>query len=182
MMSMGLFSLLLDVQQGIKMVADISGLSYFAPILAFLVVFVVIFALLYKTKLLGENAWFQLFVSFLISTIFVSAAGVRDYVLTITPWFGALVVSLFFILFFIGFVGKPVEGMTKGIGIVFILALIVVFLISGFIVFSDVIAPYLPGGIRAEGIYSSRVVGALLLVGITAIVSWVLVRSAVKKE
>ena len=99
---------------------DVSGISYFAPLLAFLVVFVIVFALLNKTKLLGENAFIQLFVSFVIGTIFVSAAGVRNYVLVITPWFGALVVSLFFILFIIGFVGKPVEGMTKGVGIAFV--------------------------------------------------------------
>lgn len=163
------------------MVVDISGISYFAPILAFLVVFVIIFALLNKTKLIGENAFIQIFVSFLIGTIFVSAAGVRDYVLTITPWFGLLIISLFFVLFVIGFVGKPVEFMTKGIGIIFILLLIIVFLVSGFVVFSETLAPYLPGG-RESWVYSSRVVGALLLVVISAIVSGVLVRHAKEKK
>ena len=69
---------------------DVSGISYFAPILAFLIVFVIIFAVLNKTKIFGEvNNWVLLFVSFLVATVFVSAAGVRDYVLTITPWFAA---------------------------------------------------------------------------------------------
>lgn len=161
------------------MAVDISGISYFAPILAFLVVFVVVFALLNKTKLLGESGGIQLFVSFLIATIFVSAGGVRDYVLTITPWFGALVVSLFFVLFLLGFVGKPIEGMTKGIGIVFVSALVVVFLVSGFVVFSNVLWPYLPGGGNVASlreIYNSRAFGALLLVGLSALVSWVLVK------
>ncbi len=157
------------------MPVDISGISYFAPLLAFLVVFVIVFALLNKTKLLGENAFIQLFVSFVIGTIFVSAAGVRDYVLTITPWFAVLIVSLFFVLFVIGFVGKPAESMTKGVGIVFILLLIIIFLFSGFVVFSEFLIPYLPGG-PASWIYSSRVVGALLLLVISAIVSWILVR------
>ena len=159
------------------MAIDISWISYFAPILAFLIVFVILFALLNRTKLLGENAWLQLFVSFLISTIFVSGAGVRDYVLTITPWFALLIVSLFFVLFIVGFVGKSAEFMQKGIGIAFILVLIVIFLVSGFIVFSDVIGPYLPGGVAGELIYTSRVFGALLLLAICAIVSWVLVVS-----
>src|SRR3989338_3911493 len=148
------------------MAADISGLSYFAPILAFLIVAVVIFAVLNKTKLLGESAWGNAIVALIIATVFISAAGVRDYVLIITPWFAALLVSLFFILFFIGFIGKPVEGMTKGMGILFVVLLLVVFLVSGFVVFSDVIQPFLPGGIKAgsfKEIYNSRVFGGVLL-------------------
>ena len=164
------------------MALDISWISYFAPLWAFLIVFVILFALLYRTKLLGENAWLQLFISFLISTIFVSAAGVRDYVLTITPWFALLIVSLFFVLFIIGFVGKPSEFMQKGVGIAFVLVLIVIFLVSGFIVFSDVLGPYLPGNPAGDLIYTSRVFGALLLLVICAIVSWVLVASNKKEK
>lgn len=167
------------------MAVDVSGLGYFAPILAFLVVVTVVFAVLNKTKLLGENLLGQLFVSFLVATIFVSAAGVREYVLTITPWFAVLVVSLFFILFVSGFVGKPIEGMNKGIGIVAVLVLVIIFLVSGFVVFSDVIGPYLPGGSESErlgDIYSSRVFGALLLLAIGGIVSWVLARGVAKKD
>ncbi len=163
------------------MAVDISGISYFAPLLAFLVVFVIVFALMNKTKLLGENVFIQLFVSFLISTIFISGAGVRDYVLTITPWFAVLVISLFFVLFVIGFVGKPAEFMQKGTGITFVILLIVIFLFSGFVVFSEFLLPFLPGGPRSW-IYSTRVVGALLLIVISFIVSWVLVRHSGKKE
>ena len=170
------------------MASDISGISYFAPLLAFLIVFIIMFALLNKTKLLGENAWVQLFVSFLVSTIFVSAAGVREYVLTITPWFAVLIVSLFFVLFIIGFVGKDAAFMHKGIGIISVLLLVVVFLVSGFVVFSAVLTPYLPGssGTGANpdffrltrDIYGTRVFGAMLLLGISALVSWVLVKSS----
>ena len=45
------------------MVVDISFLTYFAPILAFLIVFVVMFAILAKTGLLGDNQFVQIFVS-----------------------------------------------------------------------------------------------------------------------
>lgn len=159
------------------MPADISGLTYFAPILAFLVVFVIMYAILAKTKILGEDAgpWLLLFISFLVATIFVSAAGVRRYVLEITPWFAVLVVSLFFILFIIGFVGKPAEFLQKGIGILAVLVLIAIFLISGFIVFSESIFTFLPP--IDEWVYSSRVFGSILLIAISAVVSWVLVKS-----
>jgi len=168
---------------------DVSGISYFAPILAFLIVFVIIFAVLNKTKIFGEvNNWVLLFVSFLVATVFVSAAGVRDYVLTITPWFAALIVSLFFLLFILAFVGKPLDDWNKGIGILFIIVLIIVFLISGFVVFSDFLMPYLSGEgsegslgwLFNQSIYNSRVFGALLLIAISAVVSWVLMRKGGK--
>ncbi len=169
------------------MVVDVTGIGYFAPILAFLIVAVVVFAVLMKTKLLGDSAWGNAIVALILATVFVSAAGVRDYVLTITPWFAALVVSLFFILFLIGFVGKPIEGMTKGMGGFFVIVLIIIFLVSGFVVFSEFIKPYLPGssGVGADPelfrisreIFEGRVFGAILLLGVGIGVLWILVKS-----
>ena len=168
------------------MAVEVAGISYFAPLLAFLIVFIIVFALLNKTKILGEEKFIQLFVSFLIATIFVSAAGVRDYVLTITPWFAVLAISLFFVLFIMGFVGKQADFMQKGVGITAIIVLVIIFLVSGFIVFSGAILPYLTGGgdnplinyFIGQGVYSSRGFGALLLLVISAVVSWVLVRQS----
>ena len=173
------------------MAADVSGITYFAPLLAFLIVFIILFALLKKTSLLGDETFIHLFISFIIATIFVSAAGVRNYVLTIVPWLAVLIIALFFILFLLSFVGKSTEFMHKGIGITFIILLAIVFLVSGFIVFSESIYPYLPGNYGTGDdpnllsllgwLYSGRVVGALSLVAVSALVSWVLVREKVKK-
>jgi len=164
---------------------DLSGIGYFLPLLSFLLVFIVIFAILQKTKVF-ENKWLQLFISFLFSTIFVSFVGARDYVINVIPWFAVMVVCLFLILFLISFVGKPLEGWNKGIGIIFVIALLLVFLVSALFVFSSVIGPYLPGGEANAGnsdiglflgwAYSSRVAGGLLLLIISAVVSWVLVK------
>ena len=173
------------------MAVDISGITYFAPLLAFLIVFVILFALLKKSSILGESTFVQLFMSFIIATIFVSAAGVRNYVLTIAPWFAVLVIALFFILFLLAFVGKSTEFMHKGIGITFVILLAIVFLVSGFVVFSQSIYPYLPGSsgygadpniiLLLNWLFTGRVAGALALVAVSALVSWVLVREKVKK-
>lgn len=171
---------------------DITGISYFGPILAFLIVLIIVFALLNKTKLLGDHLFVQLFVSFVVATIFVSAAGVRAFVLTVTPWFGMLVVSLFFILLLLAFVGDPVKNFTRGVGIGFVILMLLVFLVSGFVVFSNLIAPYLPGssGAGAEPtlfyasreIFQTRFFGAVLLFGVGAIVSWILVKGTTGKN
>lgn len=168
--------------------AEISAIAYFAPIAAFLLVFIVSFAILAKTKLLGESNFVQLFISLLISALFVSAIGVREYVQTIVPWFAVLLISLFLVLALVGFVGKPAEFMQKGIGIVFVVLLGFVFLVSAFVVFSDVLVNYIPGPFYGAGgdvrallftdwLYSPRVLGALSLIIISAVVSWILVKS-----
>ncbi len=165
------------------MVVDVSAVTYFAPIMAFLVVFLMSFAVLYKTKIAGESKWVILFLSFILSTLFVSAAGVRRYVEVITPWFGALLLSLFFLLLLIGFVGGKVEGAHNALRWIFIVAALAVFIISGVVVFSDTLGAYLPGSISYEGspvtewLYSPPVIGAVLLLIITAAVSWVLVKA-----
>lgn len=171
-------------------VADVSAVTYFAPILAFMVVFALMFALLKKSKLLGENTFIQIFISFLIATIFVIAGSVRQVVLNVIPWFAVLLLALFFILMLAGFIGKSEDFIGKKMGWLFIAALIFIFIISGVKVFSGVLWPYLPGPAFGSGasdpellfflswLYSPRVVGALLLIGAAALTSWVLVRKA----
>jgi len=171
------------------MVADISGISYFLPIITFLIVFVVIFALLAKTKILGESLFVQLFVSFLLSTVFISASAPRDYVQAIIPWFAVVLISLFVLMMIIGFVGgKSSEGMNKTVGMISVVLLAIVLAVSAYFAFSGYISPYLPGSTASGAnpevlqftswIYSSRVAGAVLLILAAAVVSWVLVKTA----
>ena len=175
------------------MPAELTALAFFAPIAAFLIVFVVVFAVLFKTKVLGENKWANLFVAFLIATVFISTAGAVRYIGTVIPWFAVVIVSLAFILILTGFIGEPAKSMNKGISIAFVIILSLVFLISGFLVFSKLILSYLPGPNFGTGLtegefffldwlYSPRIAGAVILLVVSALVSWVLVKSGDKKE
>ena len=169
------------------MVADISAIAYFAPILSFLLVFVLMFAVLAKTKTIGEEKFIQLFVSFIIATIFITAAGVRQLVLDVVPWFAVFTIALFFILILAGFMGKT-KLIGKGTGWFFIVLIIVVFIISGIKIYSTTFTPYFPGNSYGSGgdsnilyftdfLYSTRFLGAILLLGVAALVSWVLVKT-----
>ena len=80
------------------MPTDLTAITYFAPIAAFLIVFVVSFAVLTKTKIFEGSPWINLFISLFISVIFISAGGAITYVKTIVPWFAVLLISLFFLL------------------------------------------------------------------------------------
>jgi len=170
------------------MAADLSAVNYVLPIASFLLVFIIVFAVLFKTKLLGENKWVQLFLSLIVAVIFVSFVGARDYVATIVPWFAVLVVALFLILFMLGFVGAKMPAFSKGIAVIFVILLAVVFIVSAFFVFSHVLVKYVPGpsyGVNANPnvtaltnwLYSAKVMGAVFLIIIAALVSWILVKA-----
>lgn len=170
------------------MVADLSAFAFLAPVWVFLAVFIVIYALLAKTQILGDEKWLNLFISFVIATIFISAGSVQQYVSTIIPWLAVLIISLFFILLLVGFIGKDATWMHKSIGAVVVILAIVIFVISGVKVFYTSLAPYLPGsysygtGVNPEAtvfsnfFFSGPVFGAIILLILSGIVSWVLVK------
>jgi hypothetical protein len=173
---------------------DVSAITYFAPILAFLIVFVLMYALLNKTEIVGDSWFVQLFVSFVIASMFVAAASVRQYVLSIVPWFAVLIIALFFILMITGLIGGEAEKLAgKGLGIGFIVILMFVFLLAGIKVFAGLFGNYLPGpyfGIGGDEevlfflnwLYSPRVAGAVALIIVAAIVSWILVKFGGEKQ
>ncbi len=152
---------------------DLSWMQDYFPIISFLLVFVVVFALLMKTEVLGKNKFIQLITSFLLATIFVGVTSAREYVIQITPWFVVFVICLVFVLVLIGFAGKIPEGFHKGIGIAFVVATLVLFLVSAYFTFSDM--PFFET--LSDWITSPKVYGALLLVVLTAIVSAVLIKT-----
>lgn len=151
---------------------DLSAIQTFAPILAFLLVFTVVFAILAKTKILGESKFVNLLVSFITATLFVAVTSVRDYVVQITPWFAVFMVALFFILLLAGFHGKIPEGLTKGVGVIAIVGLLLLFLVSAFFTFSS--DPFVER--VTDWVTRPRVYGALLLLVASAIVSFILTR------
>ncbi|MEK6910886.1 MAG: hypothetical protein AABW82_03865 [Nanoarchaeota archaeon] len=164
---------------------DLTGIQYFLPILSFLLVFVVSLAFLMKTKILG-NAFIEYLVSFILAIIFVTFVGPQKFIQNIAPAVAVLIVCAFFILLLAGIFGKDLVFMNKGMGIIFVVILFIVFIGTAFVVFSSSITPYLPGGNYAGGnpdvslfsdwLFSSRVGGAILLLIVSALVAWVLVK------
>ena len=154
---------------------DLSSLAEIVPLLTFLVVFILAFAVLNKTKVI-ENSFIQLLVAGLLALMFITAAGARAYVENIVPWFAVLLVCLFFVMAVLGFVGQDVDFMRKGLGAAFIGVLIVALLVSGAFIFSDSLRMYYDGFVS-----SSRTYGAVVLVFAAVVVGWVLLRVAAKK-
>jgi len=166
--------------------ADLSGIEFFLPLLSFLVVLIISYFLIHSSKLISSKL-VSAFVSFIIATVFVSAAGPRNFILVIIPWFAVVIVGMFFILALNGFLGKDMGFPGKYMGVVFVGILGVVFFISALFVFSSYFSPYLPWSYGAGGnpdalvflswLYSPRIAGALLLLGLGGVVSWILVKA-----
>ncbi len=155
---------------------DLTGIGTFVPVFGFLLVFVVTYALLGKTKLLGENKFVHILTSFAIAIIFLVSANAIEYVKVVTPWFAALVVSLLFIGLIVGLMGK--ETMEKvfkpGFAWFIVIVLIVIFLVSAVYVFADVINKYM--GEPKAFLLQPQILGIVLLVGLTIFAAWLLTK------
>lgn len=152
---------------------DLTGIGTFVPVFAFLLVFVVVYALLSKTKLLGENKFVHIFTSFVVAIIFLVSANAIEYVKIVTPWVAAFIVSLLFIGLVIGLMGKePLEKVfTPSFAWFLVIVLIIIFIVSAIHIF----APALTGPKAVT--LSPQIIGILILIGITVFAAWLLAKS-----
>ncbi len=167
------------------MAIDISGIYFFMPVFSFLFVFLIVYAILIKTKVLGDSQFVNLLVSFIMAVIFMSFSSLELYVQTIIPWFIVLFVVVFLVLIIYGLSVGKLEGIASSwFGWVVVVLLIVIFLIAAIKVFNPVFHPDLvitsgEGTSLLEqirGISDGRFAGTFLLVLAAAAVAWVLTK------
>jgi hypothetical protein len=168
------------------MVVDLSGFGLAAPVFTFLFVFVVIYALLAKTKIIGDSKFVHLVMGFIIASVFIAFSSLELFVRTLIPWFIVLVVVLFFVLIIVGFATKDMHKfLGNKFAWIFIIFLAIVFLISALYVFNPIFHPTLglsPGEGESivsqirDWISSSSAGGFIALVVIAGIVAWVITK------
>lgn len=167
------------------MAIDVSWLSEGMPIFAFVLVFVLAYAVLLKTKILGESAWINVLISFILTTIFISFSSIREYVTNITPWFVVTLVLAFFFLMIIFFMVKEPASFTKPLTIIFIIIFALILIIMLFYNFPGTQA-YLPGQNEAGAndfllsikhfILEEQVYSGILLLVVAIIVGFIITR------
>ena len=164
---------------------DISGLNFFMPVFSFLFVFVIIYALLAKSKIIGESKFVLLLISFIIAVIFMSFSSLELYVQTILPWFIVLLIVVFLVLMIGFFVTKDFSKIVKpGFTWVVVGILILIFLIAAIRVFNPVFHPDL--GIASgegtsmleqlRGYMGGGIVGSIILIVVAIVVAWVITK------
>lgn len=92
---------------------DISIVKNFSTLFTFILVFVVLYAILQTTKILGKehtglNALVAVVMAFLVSI----SSGITTFIQTFTPWFTVLILIIFFILFAVKMFGVTDESIT----------------------------------------------------------------------
>lgn len=165
------------------MVLQVYGVGYFGPILAYLLVALIVGAVFLKLELFGKNKWLVIFLALTIATLFVASASIVKLVQVITPWFAILIVSLVFLLLLMGMGGHKGDGdFSKKMGKFVVFLALAIFIISGVVVFSDTLSPYLPGhsyigNSFTDWLYSPPVLGGALLLIVAGIAVWILSRT-----
>ena len=167
------------------MAIDISGIFFFMPVISFLFVFLIVWSILTKSKILGDAPWINLFVGLIMATIFMSFSSLDLYVRTVIPWFVVLFICVFLVMLLTGLAAGDVSKfMGNWFGWVSIVILVIIFLVSAIKVFNPVFHPDLlitsgEGTSLIEQIRygaDGTVFGTLLLMVIVALVSWVLIK------
>lgn len=157
------------------MVVDITGVGYFGPIYTFLLVFLVVYAILLKTKLLGGIIWIDLIIALIIGAIFSTFASAHEYVQAIVPWFAVLLIILFLVLLLVSIGGKPDVFMKPGFLWVFVVVFIIIVLVSAVRIFPSVFGNSWNSLVYfAE--HQAQIFGGIILIIIAALVAWVVVR------
>jgi hypothetical protein len=168
------------------MVLDTSSINFFMPIFSFLFVFVIVYAVLAKTKLLGGNKFVDLTTGFIMSIIFMSFSSAQRYVETIVPWAAVMMVVVFLILLIAGLSTDDLKKiMTTKFAWAVISILILIFLITAVRVFNPIFHQdyLLTTGTGSTTIVSqllsymnSGVTGGILLLIMGLIVAWIITK------
>jgi hypothetical protein len=152
------------------------------PIMAFMFVFLVIYALLAKTRLLGGNTFIHFFVSFIIAIIFAMSPTATEFTVMTIPWIAVLLVAVLSILLAFALLKGNLEDIVKNpiVAMLIIIVTMIIFLVSALNVFGPFFAQYMPGPQQQPGLISflinPSVLGAIVLTIIAAIASWVLTK------
>ena len=157
--------------------ASLSAIEWFLPIFAFLLIFLIVFALLTKTNILGNNKTVALFISFILAGFFVVEASLVEFVRFTSAWFGALVVIIFFLLAIIAFLpwSEPFKFLTKGNWFAFVVFGVVV---AMFIISSAYVFHWAFNWGMVYGWFDTSWFGMILLLLVAIAVSFIITKKA----
>lgn len=158
-------------------VLDVGPLSFFTPILIFILVFVIVYAFFEKAKALGESKELHALAAFVLAILFVLVRPLREFVTTVTPWIVVLFLLIIFVLLgvmIIGFKEKDITSYVSdnpGVTVAVVVIILIIFIAGLSSVFPDDIG--LPGeddesvfGNLRTVVFNAKVLGVLLILAI----------------
>jgi hypothetical protein len=89
---------------------DIGLIQHFSVIFPLLLVFVIIFALLERSKIFGENKGLHSLIALCVAIMMLFTPGVVDVVSTMAPWFVLMLLAIIFFLVILLALGTKLES------------------------------------------------------------------------
>ena len=154
---------------------DIGLLEYFLPVFSFILILVLLYAILQKTKLLGGKSGIDFAVSVFITLIATLSGRTIDFINVSIPWFVLLIIAviLIFIVTSIGLKGEILD--IPYLKNVVLFASLIIILASLNFVFGPFNAANYP---IIETILHPRILGAILMMIIIAGIVKVVVKNS----
>jgi len=141
---------------------DVSILDHFVPIFVFMLVFVIFYSVLLKTKILGNNKGLISLASFSVSLLFVVTQAATEFVQLITPWFVVLIiVSMCFLLIFM-FLGVKPDAIAEAVsneGTAWVIIIILIVLLG--LALTKVVGPGIAAITQGEGVEEAGFMGQI---------------------
>jgi hypothetical protein len=90
-------------------ILDAGLASVFSGLIVFLLVYALVWGLLSKLKLFGDNPGSYALIAFATAFLVAIAPPARNFVMFVAPWYLALAIVLFFIIFIVGMFGLKAD-------------------------------------------------------------------------
>jgi magnesium-transporting ATPase (P-type) len=149
-------------------------INYFLPIFAFLLVFIICYSFLQKTKILGEKPGLNILISLILSSFFIVESQLVVFIEYTSTWITVLVVVVFFLFLVISIIPDkdPLKIFKNGWFSWLLLGIIILIFISSAIYIFNLT-------VTASGTFgwmNSEIFQFFLLVIISIIVSTILTK------
>ncbi|MBS3172245.1 hypothetical protein J4438_01525 [Candidatus Woesearchaeota archaeon] len=159
---------------------DIGTIEYITPVLIFVLVFVIIYAIMQKTKLLGGSSKVDFMVALVLSLVALVSENTVKLISVLSGWYVLLLVAIILITLVLAVGAKGGDSLVDAIpkmptlmSIAFYLSLVIL-VVSISHVFGPVFQPYSadadPSWWALRTIFNPKVVGTVLIMLIALVV------------
>ena len=164
---------------------DTSTITYFLPLIGFLFVVVLLYAIIIKTRAIGSSKYIAITLALLAGLIFISLTKFRDYIIELVPYLISLIIIAFFLLILLMFLTKDFTKIIKPLSWVFVIAFALIIIILAMKFFPSVYqllpktnswalnSPLLS---FKHWLYSKKIVNSIVFIIAAAIVTVVITR------
>jgi len=157
------------------MALDLTLFGYLSPIFVFILVFVLLYATLLKTKFLSEKVGLNGLVAFSMAFLFIIFPFLKEVLMQAVPWIIIIFLCIAIILMVQMFMGYTQESITtwmasNSFGLVITIIVVIVFLGALVKVFSTPDAQAAMGGLNhvVKVILNPKILGAVLILLVAA--------------